>query len=159
MKQDEMAKWMSWMVIFTCIVLTVFMVFAPYLIFSRMATGLSDMLFLMKLGVPFFWITAVPAYIALGKAWKICKEINANNSFSHKSAVMLRDISRLCLVDSLLYLAAVVALIISGVNDAFGLLLFFGFVFVGVFISVLTAALSHLTEKASKLKQENDLTI
>lgn len=159
MKQNEMAKWMSWLIIFTCIGLTVFMMFAPSFIFSRMATGLTDMLGLMAVGVPFFWLTAVPAYIALAKAWEICKEIHANNSFCHKNSMLLRDISRLCLVDSLLYLVAVVGLIFVGVTDAFGLLLFFGFVFVGVFVSVLTAALSHLTEKASRLERENDLTI
>ncbi|MEG1390012.1 MAG: DUF2975 domain-containing protein [Angelakisella sp.] len=159
MKQAEMAKWLKCLVLFTGCVGFVFMaVIVPELV-GELARQNPAFTYLLQPGIIFIWVTAVPAYVSLYKVWQICCEINRNNSFCRKNASLLRDISRLSLLGSMLYLGMVFLMLIKGHLDIFVLLLIFGAIFLGVFVAVLTAALSHLTEKASALKQENDLTI
>lgn len=160
MKQGEMAVWLRYLIVFTAVVIAAFMGLAvPQLLWRLEQTASPSLLPLLKPCMLFFWVTSIPAFIALGKAWQICGAIADNKSFSRKNAALLWDISKLCLLDSLLYLIAAVFIVYAGFKDIFVLLLFFGFVFLGVFIAVVSAALSHLTEKASAIEQENDLTI
>lgn len=159
MKQREMAKWLRGLVLFTAAVGLVFMLGIVPVVVGEQAAANPAFAYLVQPGIAFIWVTALPAGLALCKVWQICGEITRNNSFSQKNAVLLRDISRLCLLDSSLYLCAVVVMIVTRHLDVFVLLVLFGAVFFGVFLAVITAALSHLTEKASALKQENDLTI
>lgn len=159
MKQGEMAKWLKVLVVFTGVAGGAFMAFMVPNLMEVLAAGTPGLGWLARFGSLFIWLTAIPAYLALWKVWLICTEISRNNSFSKRNAVLLGDISKLCLADSLLYLLVVLLLLAAGHLDVFLLLLIFAAVFLGVFLAVITAALSHLTEKASALKRENDLTI
>lgn len=159
MKQAELAKWLKCLVLFTGGVGLVFMAFIVPEVVGGLARKTPSFSYLVRPGILFIWITALPVYLCLGKVWQICGEINRNNSFCRRNAALLRDVSRLSLLDSILYLGIVVLMLATHHLDVFVLLLIFAAIFLGVFVAVLTAALSHLTEKASALKQENDLTI
>jgi hypothetical protein len=101
-----------------------------------------------------------PAVIAsLVLAWRIFAEIGRDNSFCEKNALRLRGISRLALLDTVLYiLFAVVQACLGQLHPEF-IPMYLAVIFVGAAMTITTAALSHLTRKAADLKSENDLTI
>ncbi len=107
----------------------------------------------------FIWITAIPFYIALYKSWLICEEISKDNSFCIENAKRLKLIGKLALLECILYLIAMVVLFILNLLHPSVMLFILFIIFVGVSISIASAALSHLTENACALKNENDLTI
>lgn len=107
----------------------------------------------------FIWITAVPFFSALYKALLICQEISNDNSFCQDNAGRLQEISKLALSECILYLAATIILFILNLLHPGILLITLFIIFVGISTAIASAALSHLTEKASELKKENDLTI
>ena len=107
----------------------------------------------------FIWITAVPFYFALYKGWLICQEISNDNSFCQENAQRLKEISKLASSECILYSAATIILFIMNLLHPSILLMTLFIIFVGISIAVVSAAISHLVEKASELKKENDLTI
>lgn len=159
MKQAEMAKWLKCLVLFTGVVGVIFMAFMIPTLIGDLARQNPHFAYLAQPGIIFIWLTAIPVYISLYKIWRICDEINHNNSFSTKNAALLRDISHMALLDSILYLGIIILMITMRHLDVFVLLAVFAAIFLGVLVAVFTAVLSHLTEKASALKSENDLTI
>ena len=104
----------------------------------------------------FFWVTLLPVLAALMLCWRIFADIGRDRSFTEKNARRLRSISRLALLDTLLYVVGLAVVIVQG-NIA--ILLFTAIIIIGVAMTVLCAALSHLTKKAADMKSENDLTI
>lgn len=107
----------------------------------------------------FLWTTGVFCYIALFDFWKICNEIQKDNSFSEENATLLMHISRLAVLDSVIFFVGNTAFLFLGMNHIGLFLLSFFVEFAGVGIAVASAALSHLVFKACNLKQENELTI
>lgn len=103
----------------------------------------------------FLTFSAVPVFASLFLAWKIFADIGRDKSFTEKNAMRLRLISRLALLDTFAYVVRAVVLGILGINDFSSLII----IFLGIAMTVITAALSHLTRKAAALKSENDLTI
>lgn len=159
MKQSELASWLKAIVIFTGAVGLVFLLlFAPGLtaeIAGRMPEGAIH----TERILIFIWVVSLPVYMALFCVWRICCEISRNNSFSHRNAMLLRNVSYICLLECVVFLAAGISLMLIGCFDILLLLLVFSAILVGVFLAAASAALSHLTDKAAALKHENDLTI
>lgn len=110
-------------------------------------------------GLIFFWVTLLPVIAALVLAWRIFTEIGRDNSFCEKNALRLRGISRLALLDTLLYIACAAVLACLRLLHPGFFLMFLAVVFVGIAMTITSASLSHLTRKAADLKSENDLTI
>lgn len=104
----------------------------------------------------FYDVTLVPMYASLVLFWRIFADIGRDRSFTEKNARRLRCISGLALLDTLLYIAGAAVVLFRGPNV---LVLFVAVILVGVAMTVITAALSHLTRKAAEMKSENDLTI
>lgn len=107
----------------------------------------------------FIWITAVPFYLTLWKAWLICREIAKDNSFCEDNARQLQKIGGLALSESVLYCAAAVALMALNLLHPGILLLILFLIFIGIAVAVLSGTLSYLVKKSCDLKRENDLTI
>ena len=107
----------------------------------------------------FIWLLGIPCYIVLVIFWGICDEIRKDNSFSMKNAKALAIISKLAMVDSILCFSGIVTFSMFQMMHISILVLGILVVSVGIAISVIAAALGHLVQKASKLKDENDLTI
>ena len=159
MKQLELAKWLQRIIILSAFVgLFLCFILAPWL--GRDTVAMYPELSYMYLPcLIFIWITALPFYIALWKLWLISCEISKDNSFCKENAHSLKLISKLALLECLLYLAAIIFLLILNLLHPSILLMALFIMFVGISMAVASATLSHLVEKASDLKQENDLTI
>lgn len=159
MKQRELSIWLRGVVaLIAAAVLFLAAVFAPALGAEAVRQSPSMAGYYWPCLI-FLWCTALPVFAALAIAWRIFAEIGRDNSFCEKNARRLRTISLLALVDTLLYIAGVVAL---GVLRVLHPGVFTGLmciVFMGLAMTVGTAALSHLAKKAADLKVENDLVI
>jgi len=107
----------------------------------------------------FFWISLAPVAAAAVIGWRIFTEIGRDNSFSHINAARLRTVSRLAAADTLWYVLGAAALYLTGVILPGPMLAMVCIVIFGVIAAAVAATLSHLTEKAAALKDENDLTI
>lgn len=152
MKQHEMANWLKGITIFTGVVgLIILVAIIPTVVVGFIT--LNDKLFQpMTL---FIWGSAMPVYICLFKVWQMCKNIENNNSFCHQNAKLLKEISLLAILDTVLYLISLAFFM----DNILYILFVMCVVAVGIFMAVLTVALSHLTTKAAVIKAENDLTI
>ena len=93
------------------------------------------------------------------KGWLICGEFAKDNSFCKENVQRLKDISKLALLECILYLVAMIILLVLNLLHPSVLLMTLFIIFVGISIAVVAATLSHLVEKARELKEENDLTI
>ena len=159
MKQKEMALWLRGLTIFSAVAVLAFGGVMVPLVAQRLSEAHQAGSFPLFYCVTFGVCALIPAYLSLWNVWCICGQIASNNSFSKANAVRLRSISQYCIIDAILFLIGAAGLVTMGHSEFFVLLLLFAFSFFSVFLSVVTAALSHLTEKASLLKTENDLTI
>ena len=107
----------------------------------------------------FIWLTAVPCYAALVFGWKIALNIRKDRSFSKENAQYLKWISVLAAIDSAYFFVGNIVLLFSNMSHP-GITLFsLLIVFVGVAISVASAVVSHLVQKAAALQEQSDLTI
>lgn len=109
----------------------------------------------------FVWLTAVPCFLCLVKFWGICTRIGEDNSFSRENAKALRIMSHYMLADSVLYALFLVLFCILGwysygIGFLFGIILI---LFVCITLTVLCAVLSHLVYNASRMQEDQDLTI
>jgi hypothetical protein len=159
MKQKELAKWLRIIIVFAALTgAFLSFVIAPAL--GREAVLMNPELEYMYWPcLIFIWITAVPFYFSLYKGWLICQEISNDNSFCQENAQRLKEISKLALSECILYSVAMIILFVLNLLHPSILLMTLFIIFVGISIAVVSAAISHLVEKASELKKENDLTI
>lgn len=105
------------------------------------------------------WVTAIPCYLALILTWKIAANIGANRSFSVENGKLLKWISVLAAGDAAFFFAGNLIYLLLNMNHPGIVLCSLLIVFLGVAISVASAALSHLVMKAAELQDQSDLTI
>ncbi|HHU63711.1 MAG TPA: DUF2975 domain-containing protein [Clostridiales bacterium] len=159
MKQLELAKWLKRIIVIIAVIgLLVCFVIAPT-IGRNIALTYPEFEYMFFPCLVFIWITAVPFYIALWNVWLICNEISKDNSFCRENAARLKLISKLSVLECILYFVAIIILLFLNLLHPSILLLALSIIFVGIAIAIASAALSHLVHKAYVLKEENDLTI
>ena len=107
----------------------------------------------------FLWLTGVPCYAALALGWRIADSIGRDRSFTTENANRLKGISRLAAGDALFFLIGNIVMILLDMSHPGIFLLSLMIIFVGVAISVASAALSHLVLKAASLQEQSDLTV
>jgi len=105
------------------------------------------------------WISGIPCYAVLVLAWRIASNIGRDRSFSTENAVYLKWISILATGDALAFFAANIIMLCLSMNHPGIVLLSLVIVFIGIAISVVSAALSHLVNKAADLQEQSELTI
>lgn len=120
-------------------------------------------IFIWVTKIPFFivfiWTAGIPFFIALILGWQICSDIGYDQAFTIKNADRLRKISILSMIESVLYVFALLYLLISGGYNASILMVLLPILFFSFVITIFTSMLSYLVRNASELKQDNDLTI
>ena len=109
--------------------------------------------------VIFLYVTAAAAFWALGIGWLIFRDIGRDKSFTTINAKRLRWISLLAAFDSAMYVIVFGVLAAMGGLNPAGLLIRGAIAVLGAGISAAAAALSHLTAKAARIQDDNDLTI
>ena len=159
MKQRELSLWLKSVIILGAgICLACCFIFAPALIHDAIAPD-DSFSYIYWPSLIYLWIASVPFYISLVLTWKISTEIGKDNSFCEANSRRLKYISRLSLFDAMFLAIGGVALIMfdTVISGLLVTLIFITIVFLA--LSVICAALSHLTYKAYLIKQDNDLTI
>jgi len=159
MKQKELSRWLRLVVIIGWIAcgLLAFPV-APKLA-SDAAADFPELNYLAWPCLAMVWLGLIVVAVALWFGWRIFGEIGRDNSFCRENAHRLRVISHLALADTVLCIAAILALLLLHALHPGVLLLMLLIAVIGAGIAVAAAALSHLTLKAAALQDENDLTI
>ena len=92
-------------------------------------------------------------------AYRIADNIGKDLSFTNENAKLLKWISTLAMIDSTYLMIGNIVLIIIDAMNVMSFIILFMFVFLGVAISIVAAALSHLVTKAALLQSQSDLTI
>lgn len=159
MKKFELTKWLKYIIIITSFIGFFFIFLIAPWIGKDFTTFEPSLAYLFWPCLIFIWVTAIPFYIALGISWFICNDVLRDSSFSKQNAKRLKVISKLALLESILYVVASIALFVFNLLHPSILLIILFIIFIGIAIAVVTAVLSHLVEKASDIKDENDLTI
>ncbi len=159
MNQQTLAKWLKIIIGGSAICgLAIYFYFFPYYGQSLIAENPDYSLYYWPWLI-FLWITAVPCYTVLYFSWEIAVEISKDNSFSIKNALLLKSISQLAVLDSVIVLAGNILYLIININHPGIILLSLIIIFIGIALAVTTAALSHLVLKAAAIRLENELTI
>lgn len=107
----------------------------------------------------FFWCALAVVVAALGYAYRIFADIGQDRSFTAANARRLRIISHLALGDTAAWLVGTVALSFLAPLHPMIFLGLLAILVVGVAVTVAASVLSHLTQKAADLQDENNLTI
>lgn len=104
-------------------------------------------------------LTAIPCYLVLFFAWKIFNNIGQNRSFVVENAGYLKWISILAAGDVLFFFVMNVVYLFLNMNHPGIVLISLFIVFIGISVSIATAALSYLVLKAAELQEQSDGTI
>ena len=108
----------------------------------------------------FLWLCSVPCFVSLFFGWKIASNIGNDNSFSFDNAKNLKIISALAAGDSAFFFIGNWSLLFMDMSHpGVAIILAPLVIFVGIAISIVCAALSHLVYKSGVLQNESDLTI
>ena len=160
MNQSNLSKWLKAVIIGTGIFgFIVFGLLIP-LYGSSFASMNPEFSHCFWPWVVFLWLCAVPCFASLFFGWKIAKNIGADNSFSFENAKQLKTISILAAGDSAFFFLGNWALAFMNMSHPSALIILTPLVvFVGIAITVVCAALSHLVYKSALMQTENDLTI
>lgn len=159
MKRLELTKWLEIIAILAGILGFIFLLFILPSIGLDIIRVNPEYAYMYYPTMFYLIITAIPFYMVLFEAWKIFKEIEKDNSFSLINAKSLFKISRISLVEVLLFFISAILLITQDLLHPSILILIILIMFIAFAVSICSAVLSHLVEKAITIQQENDLTI
>ena len=159
MKQKEMARWLKLVTVLAAAagVFSVAVLIPALLDRLIPEDTCAAMLWLPLVG--FCWLTAVPCFACLFQFWGICTRIGQDRSFCSENAAALKRISQFLFADCVCYLILGAGMAVLGVITPGRALLLVTILLVGVTLTVLSAALSHLILKAAQLQSDADLTI
>lgn len=107
----------------------------------------------------FLWISGIPCFAVLAFAWKVATNIGLDKSFSDENAKLFKWISVLAASDSVFFFIGNVLMLLLNMSHPGVVIASLVVVFIGVSVTVASAALSHLVKKASVLQEQSDLTI
>ncbi len=109
--------------------------------------------------VIFVTLTAVPIAIACVLAFRIADDIGKDKSFTEINAKRLSVISTLAAVDGVYFWVGNLVMCFLNWSHPGVFLFCHFFVFLAAAMSVVFAALAHLTHKAAGMEEEQELTI
>lgn len=159
MRQTNVAKWIKGITIAIGVMGIVFFAFVmPYIgkLFFMRNTQIA---FLYLPTMIFGGVTAVFCYAVLFQFWKVCLQIEKDNSFSVANVRSFSIMSKLLMVLAGLWTIYLIVHLVCGWATFEMVWRMVLFIFVWSIIAGLCAALSVLIEKAMKIQEENDLTI
>ena len=161
MNQKSLSNWLKVIIVLMAICgLVVYTYAFPNLITRFMPENiLKDKESILLTWKALLWLSAIPCYLVLIFGWFISKNIGEDKSFTKENAKYLKYIMIVTLIDCVYFF--VVNIVMFNMNLSNELILVFSLIaiFAGIVFAVAIACLSHLVLKASKLQEENDLTI
>jgi len=159
MNQSNLTKWLKFITFAVGIMGFIVFLFLLPVIGKDIVTANPEFAYCFWPWLVFIWILAISCYIVLIKFWGICSQIELDNSFSAVNVKALTTISKLAIFDCILCFLGNVIFFVLNMSHPGIMLGFLFIIFAGIAIAIVSAALAHLVEKASKMKEENDLTI
>lgn len=122
---------------------------------------LPDIIYIKYIVLIFFYVTAIPFYLALYQAFKLLNYIDNNKAFSELSVIALKNIKHYAITISMLYVVGMpLFYLIGDKDDAPGIIVIgLGIIFASIVIGVFAAVLQKLLKEAIDIKLENDLTV
>ncbi|WP_028550786.1 DUF2975 domain-containing protein [Paenibacillus sp. UNC451MF] len=130
----------------------------PWLVNNPVNPDYAHILYPIIVGV---YVSAIPFYIALYKAFRLLSYIDKNKAFSQISVEALKNIKYFAITISSLYVVMMPFIyLVAEKDDAPGLIII-GMVpiFASMVIAVFAAVLQRLLQEAIDIKSENDLTV
>ena len=130
----------------------------PWLVNNPVKPDYAHILYPIIIGL---YLSSIPFFIALFKAYRLLSYIDKNISFSELSVGALKNIKFCAIAISVLYLVMMPFIyFLAEKDDAPGLIII-GMVplFASMVIAVFSAVLQKLLKSAINIKTENDLTI
>lgn len=159
MNQSNLSKWLKFITIIVGIMgVLVFFVILPE-IGKDIVLSNPEYAYCYWPWLIFIWLMAIPCYLVLVLFWNICGEIEMDRSFSRKNAKLLSLISRLAIIDIIFCFIGNLVFFFLHMSHPSVVIGFLFIIFAGVTVAIVSAALSHLVEKACTIQEENDLTI
>jgi hypothetical protein len=109
----------------------------------------------------YFYVTAIPFYLALYQAFKLLNYIDKKKAFSELSVISLKNIKRYAITISMLYVVGMPLFYLIGDKDDAPGVIVLGLIiiFASMVIAVFAAVLQMLLKEAIDIKSENDLTV
>lgn len=109
----------------------------------------------------YFYVTAIPYYIALYQAFNLLGYIDKNKAFSELSVRALKNIKYCAMTISILYVIGMpLFYLVAEKDDAPGIILIgLVLIFASMVIAIFAAVLQKLLQEAIDIKSENDLTV
>lgn len=159
LKKKDTGKWLKVIIIMAGIISIILAALLAPLLGKELVSTNPQLEFLFWPSLIFIWISAIPLFISLYMFYLISQEIINDNPFFKKNSIRLTIVSRLALLESGLYLFALIVLIILGEFHISLLLIIIIVMFIGLAMAVITAILAHLVDKARRIEIENELTI
>ncbi len=107
----------------------------------------------------FIWVSGIPCFVVLCYAWRIATNIGNDQSFTEQNASLLVSISVLSALDAGFFFVGNIVLLLLNMSHPGVVIASLVIAFVGVAVSVASAALSYLVKKAAVLQEQSDWTI
>jgi len=126
---------------------------------KEFAGGLPEAAWLYWPCLIWIWVLAGVYFWGVGVGFGIVGDIARDRSFTGQNAARLMLIAKLALTDAVLVGAGTAALLAIGYMHPGVLMLFAAVMMAGLAMTVVSASLSRLTEKAALLQSESDLTV
>ncbi len=159
MKQKELSIWLKVIIFGTGLCgLAIYAGIIPHLIGYIVQAGAMPSGYIIPWLIA-IWISAIPCYVVLVIGWLVAANIGKDNSFSMANAKHLKWVSIIALIDVAYFFTINCVLFLLNMSHPFVMVTALVICFMGTAISVCAAALSHLIVKASKIQEENELTI
>ena len=159
MTQGKLAKWLKFIIIGVGICALIIYVAIIPMFGKETITDMPEFAGWFVPWLVFLSITGVPVFIGLFFCWKVASNIGNDKSFSLENAKLLKWVSWLAAVDSAYFFIGNIVLLLLNMSHPGVVIIMFFIVFVGVAVTVASAALSHLIVKAADLQEQSDLTI
>lgn len=159
MNQSSLSKWLKWIIVVVGL--------CGLLVYAWVIPSLGKMLLseypeFAYCYLPWMilvWITGVPCYVVLVFGWKIAGNIGMDRSFTLENAKLLKRIAVLAVSDTGFFFVMNIIYWLLNMNHPGIVLLSLIVLIIGIAISAVSAALSHLVRKAAELQEQSDLTI
>ena len=159
MKQDKLAGWLKFIILGVGLCILIVYVFVVPMFGRTIVDDAPEFAGWYVPWLVFISITAVPVFIALFFCWKVANNIGNDRSFSMDNANLLKWISWLAAADSAYFFIGNIVLLLLSMSHPGMTLMSMLIAFIGVAVSIASAALSHLIVKAADLQEQSDLTI
>ena len=159
MNQSSLSKWLKLIIIIVGVCGSLVYAWVIPSLGQTLAADYPELAYCYWPWLIVIWITAVPCYAALVFAWRIAGNIRKNRSFSMENAKLLKWIAVLAAADTGFFFVMNIVYLCLNMSHPGVALASLGVLVIGIAISAVSAALSHLVRKAADLQEQSDLTI